>query len=116
MITEVSVSAAAIGAGTAVVARLLYDGIKSKKNGNGNGGSKNGNNLNTIHTNLELLTKDVNRVDENVEDLKYAFNKFNDLLIEANMTLKSIQTELSQKESQFQNLFIKLMEMLKTKK
>jgi len=104
--------AALTGSAFSVVARLVYDGIKAKRNGtNGPKNIKNSNNIKLLYGiqgSVDLLTRDVSEVEKTVDELRKYLERSNEISIETNVHLKDLKEAVANQTQEFRNLVIAL--------
>ena len=100
-----------VSSGLSVIAKLIYDGIKVKKNGNGNGD-------NQISVNLALLVKDIDFNNKKLAEIEHSIDKQVGLSIAANVHLIDLKTSVAEQTNTFRTLISALtsaMARLETK-
>ena len=86
-------------------AKLIYDGIKAKKNGtNGNGVKL----LYSIQNDIALLSKDVDESNKEVVELKRSLEMLYTAAIETNVHLKDLKQTTANQTNEFRTLVIAL--------
>lgn len=90
--------------------KLIYDGIKAKRNGNNrNGRNTNGTKLlYGIQSSIDLLTRDVNEVEKTVDEFRKYLERSNEISIETNVHLKDLKEAVASQTQEFRNLVVAL--------
>lgn len=93
-----------ISAFLSLMAKLTYDGIKAKRNGNGNGKLPNG----QISVDLALLSKDLALNNDKLVGIARSTDRLVELSIAANVHLTDLKTVTAAQTSSFRNLISSL--------
>ncbi len=95
-----------VSAFLSLMAKLTYDGIKAKRNGNGNRKLPNGNNQ--ISIDLALLSKDLALNNDKLVGIERSTDRLVELSIAANVHLTDLKTVTADQTSSFRNLISSL--------
>lgn len=100
--------AALTGSVFSVIARLVYDGIKAKRNGNNRNNNNSTELLYGIQNSVDLLTRDVGEVEKTVDEFRRYLERSNEISIETNVHLKDLKEVVANQTREFRNLVIAL--------
>ena len=99
--------AALVGSMFSVIARLIYDGIQAKRNGNNRNNRNNNTNgiklLYGIQSSVDLLTRDVDEVEKTVDEFRKYLERSNEISIETNVHLKDLKKSVVSQAQEFRN-------------
>lgn len=98
-----------ISSALSIGAKLMYDGIKAKRNGN----NRSNNNNNTkllygIQSSVDLLTRDVGEVEKTIDEFRKYLERSSEISIETNVHLKDLKDAVVRQTQEFRNLAIAL--------
>jgi len=91
-------------------AKLMYDGIKAKRNG-ANNNSKNNNNIKLLYgiqSSIDLLSRDVDEGNREIVELKRPLERLTEVSIETNVHLRGLKKVTEDQTRTFRNLVIAL--------
>jgi peptidoglycan hydrolase CwlO-like protein len=100
--------AALTGSAFSVIARLAYDGIKAKRNGNNRNNNNSTKLLYGIQSSVDLLTRDVSEVEKTIDEFRKYLERSNEISIETNVHLKDLKKVIMDQTHEFRNLAIAL--------
>lgn len=90
-----------ISSGLSLVAKLMYDGIKAKRNGNGNGKTSNNG---QILVNFASLVKDIEFNNKRVTDIENGIVKLIEYSITSNVHLADLKASVINQTDSFRTL------------